>query len=104
MEKDNSESMHFNASKFSDKGPARILDSEKRMFWRNPDDTKMYTHRFVRKLKAANKKVVQKFVVGTIYALKTQKKMMMQRARAFVKATHSKVEEVFKSEALVLLE
>lgn len=29
---------------------------------------------------------------------------MMQRARGFVRATHSKVEEVFKSEALLLLE
>jgi hypothetical protein len=34
------------------------LDDNKRIFWRNPDDTKLYTHRFVRKLKAAHKKVI----------------------------------------------
>jgi hypothetical protein len=58
MDKDETLSINFNASKLSEKQPGRVLDSEKRMFWRNPDDTKMYTHRFVRKLKAANKKVV----------------------------------------------
>jgi len=77
---------------------------EKRVFWRNPDDTKLYTQRFIRKLKAAHKKVIQKFVIGTIYALKIQKKMIMMRARAFVRATYGKVEETFKTEALILLE
>lgn len=80
------------------------VDNDNRMFWRNPDDTKLYTQRFVRKLKANHKKVVEKFVLGTIYALKVQKKMTMMRARAFVRGTYNQVEETFKMEALLLLE
>lgn len=42
--------------------------------------------------------------MGTVYALKVQKKMTMMRARAFVRGTYSKVEDTFKTEALILLE
>lgn len=74
------------------------------MFWRNPDAGKLFTHRYVRKQQAVNKKVIQKFIEGTEFALKTQKKMTMMRARQFVRTKVNEVTDDYNAELKKLLE
>ena len=40
-----------------------------RLFIRNFDEGKLYTNRYVRRLKAAHKKLMDKFTLGSKYAL-----------------------------------
>ena len=53
-----------------------------RLFHRSKfNDMKMYTDRYVRRLKAAHKKLIEKFALGSKYALIAQEKTVMARAR-----------------------
>ena len=47
---------------------------QSRLFKRDMDAGKLYTQRFVRKLKASHRKVLQKFASGSNYAMKAMKR------------------------------
>ena len=49
---------------------------------------KQYTDRYVRRLKAAHRKLVEKFALGSKYALIMQEKAIMGRARQLVITSH----------------
>ena len=74
-----------------------------RLFIRNFDEGKLYTNRYVRRLKAAHKKLIDKFTLGSKYALVAQKKLVMARARRLVVDSHDKLLKTFQDEALTLL-
>ena len=63
----------------------------------------MYTERYVRRLKVAHNKLLDKFTLGSKYALKAQKKQLMARATRLVHESHEKLLDTFKVEALNLL-
>ena len=74
-----------------------------RLFIRNFDEGKLYTNRYVRRLKAAHKKLIDKFTLGSKFALVSQRKQVMARATRLVVDSHEKLMETFQSEALTLL-
>ena len=47
---------------------------QNRLFKRDLDAGKLYTQRFVKKLKASHRKVLQKFASGSNYAMKAMKR------------------------------
>lgn len=56
-----------------DDGNSKYTD-QNRLFKRDMDAGKLYTQRFVRKLKASHRKVLQKFASGSNYAIKAMKR------------------------------
>ena len=74
-----------------------------RLFKRNFDAGKMYTDRYVRRLKVSHAKLLDKFTLGSKYALRAQKKQIMGRATRLVVDSHNKLLETFQKEALSLL-
>ena len=77
--------------------------NKNRLFIRNLDEGKMYTHRYVRRLKVAHNKLMDKFTLGSKYALRAQKKQLMARATRLVVDSHKKLMDTFENEALILL-
>ena len=63
----------------------------------------MYTDRYVRRLKVSHAKLLDKFTLGSKYALRAQKKQIMGRATRLVVDSHNKLLETFQKEALSLL-
>lgn len=55
------------------------------------DAGKLYTQRYVKRLKVAHNKLMDKFTLGSKYALKTQKKIIMARATRLVVDSHNKL-------------
>ena len=55
-------------------------------------------------MKAAHKKLMDKFTLGSKYALTAQKKQIMARARRLVVDSHDKLLDTFQQEALSLLQ
>ena len=77
--------------------------NKNRLFLRNLDEGKMYTHRYVRRLKVAHDKLMNKFTLGSKYALRAQKHQIMTRATRLVVDSHKKLMDTFENEALTLL-
>ena len=65
---------------------------------------KLYTDRYVKKLKASHRKVMLKFTAGTNYALRAQKKQIMARASRLVIDSHKRIIETFQNESMCLLD
>lgn len=74
-----------------------------RLFKRNLDEGKLYTDRYVRRLKVAHAKLLDKFTLGSKYALRAQKKQVMARATRLVVDSHNKLLEEFQNQAMILL-
>lgn len=68
----------------------------------NNDAGKLYTNRFVGRLKAAHKKLMDKFTLGSKYALVAQRKQVMARATRLVVKSHENLLKTFQEEALTL--
>ena len=66
-----------------------------RLFTRNADEGKLYTNRYVRRLKVAHTKLLDKFTLGSKYALVAQKKLVMERAKRLVIDSHNKLLDTF---------
>ena len=66
-----------------------------RLFKRNLDEGKLYTDRYVKRLKVAHAKLMDKFTCGSKYALRAQKKQIMSRATRLVVDSHNKLLESF---------
>ena len=73
------------------------------MFVRPLDAGKLYTERYVKRLKAANTKLMDKFTMGSKYALTAQKKQIMERASRLVVESNNKLLETFQNEAMIIL-
>ena len=54
-------------------GGSKYTDKN-RLFKRDLDANKLYTRRFVKKLKASHRKVMAKFAAGSNYAMKAMKR------------------------------
>ena len=79
--------------------------SEKnRLFKRDLEAGKLYTERFVKKLKASHNKVLKKFTAGSNYAMRAMKRQIMARASRLVIDSHRKVLDAFQTETLCLLD
>jgi len=74
-----------------------------RLFITNFDEGKLYTNKYVRRLKAAHNKLIDKFTLGSKYALTAQRKQIMARATRLVVDSHNKLLETFEKEALSLV-
>lgn len=86
----------------TDDGTDRYTEKN-RLFSRNLDESKMYTDRYVRRLKVAQNKLMDKFTLGSKYALKAQKNQIMSRASRLVTDSHNQLLESFQNQAMTLL-
>ena len=59
----------------------------------------MYTERYVRRMKFAHTKLLDKFAMGTKFALKAQEKQTMCRAARLVVDCNNKLLMTFQEEA-----
>lgn len=70
--------------------------SEKnRLFKRIENEGKLYTERYIRRLKVAHTKLLDKFTMGAKYALKAQNKQTMARAARLVVESNNKLLQTF---------
>ena len=65
------------------------------MFKRTLDEGKLYTDRYVQRLKVAHAKLMDKFTLGSKYALRAQKKQIMSRAMKLVVYSNEKLRQSF---------
>jgi len=72
------------------------LPEKNRLFFKDIDGTKLFTQRYVNKLKEGFREIVERFVVGANYALGKQKDEIMAGARKMVMDTHNKVTGAFE--------
>ena len=79
------------------------VHDQSKLFIRNFDEGKLYTNRYVRRLKAAHQKLMDKFTLGSKYALVSQRKQIMARATRLVVDSHEKLLGTFQEEAIYLL-
>ena len=77
--------------KNEDKDGKNKFTEKNRLFRRNLNEGKMYTDRYVRRMKAAQNKLMDKFTLGAKYALTAQKKILMSRARRLVTDSNRKL-------------
>lgn len=100
------EEMDFITSLINNKtkdGKAKYTDKNRLFIRKHPDEGKLYTNRYVRRLKDTHKRLMDKFTLGSSYALKAQKKQLMVRASRLVLDSHNKLVETFSKEALTIL-
>ena len=81
--------------KNEDKDGKNKFTEKNRLFRRNLNEGKMYTDRYVRRMKAAQNKLMDKFTLGSKYALAAQKKIIMSRARRLVTDSNRKLLDSF---------
>ena len=81
--------------KNEDKDGKNKFTEKNRLFRRNLNEGKMYTDRYVRRMKAAQNKLMDKFTLGAKYALISQKKIIMSRARRLVTDSNRKLLDSF---------
>ena len=77
--------------------------TEKNRLFKRIEAGKMYTDRYVRRLKVAHNKLLDKFTMGSKYALRAQKRQIMARASRLVVDSHDKLIQTFQKEAMALL-
>ena len=75
-----------------------------RLFFRQPERTKLYTKRYIDKLKRDYQKKIDKFILGAAGSLKKQKKAIMKVAHEMVISSHEKVTNAFQGEMIHLLD
>ena len=81
--------------KNEDKDGKNKFTEKNRLFRRNLNEGKMYTDRYVRRMKVAQNKLMDKFTLGAKYALISQKKIIMSRARRLVTDSNRKLLDSF---------
>ena len=74
--------------------PAKYAETN-RLFQRTEQAAKLYTERYVKKLKATHRSIMNKFTAGTNYAMRAQKKQIMYRASRLVIDSHKRIIETF---------
>ena len=66
-----------------------------RLFVRNIDEGKLYTVRYIKRLKASHMRLIDKFTLGSKYALVAQRKEIMARATRLVVESHENLLKTF---------